>query len=82
MDLVFGIFYEPAGFEPPRVGGDAGGDAGGGELPEAMAELLQRRRAARDSKDWATADAVRDEIQALGFAVKVSPAARGGSLLP
>ena len=71
MDSVFGIFYEPAGYD---AGKGAGGDGDGelGELPEVMAELLARRLAARESKDWATADAVRDEIKALGYAVKVS----------
>ena len=70
MDSVFGVFYEPSGFD---AGEGAGGDGDGesGELPEVMAELLARRLAARESKDWATADAVRDEIKALGYAVKV-----------
>lgn len=67
MDSVFGIFYDPPSFE----GGDTIGEAGTGDLPEAMTELLKRRLAARESKDWATADAVRDEIRDLGYAVKV-----------
>ena len=71
MDSVFGIFYEPAGYE--TAGGGSGGSGGEGadEVPEEMAALLARRLAARENKDWATADAVRDEIKALGYAVKV-----------
>lgn len=70
MDSVFGIFYAPAGYDAGK-GGGGDGDGELGELPEVMAELLARRHAARESKDWATADAVRDEIKALGYAVKV-----------
>lgn len=74
MDTVFGVFYEPSGYETAK-GGANGDDSEEGELPEVMAELLARRLAARESKDWATADAVRDEIKALGYAVKVREAA-------
>lgn len=93
MDSVFGVFYEPAGYDTGKGAGGDGGDGELGELPEVMAVLLARRLAARESKDWATADAVRDEITALGYAVKVrgkrawgpgllSPAApRGGCVL-
>lgn len=70
MDSVFGIFYEPSGYEGGG-GDDTEGAGGDGELPQGMAELLAKRLAARESKDWATADAVRDEITALGYAVKV-----------
>lgn len=75
MDSVFGIFYEPTGYEAAKNADGGGGGSGEstaeGELPEIMAELLAKRLAARESKDWATADAVRDEIKALGYAVKV-----------
>ncbi|CAN0490822.1 unnamed protein product [Laminaria digitata] len=70
MDSVFGIFYEPAGYEAAGGGSGGGGGEGADEVPEEMAELLARRLAARESKDWATADAVRDEIKALGYTVK------------
>lgn len=36
--------------------------------PEAL-ELIEKRKAARSLKDWATSDALREEIQALGFEV-------------
>lgn len=71
MDSVFGIFYEPAGYEAANTGGGSGGDAEEADLPEEMTELLARRLAARENKDWTTADAVRDEIKALGYSVKV-----------
>lgn len=71
MDSVFGIFYEPAGYEAANAGGSSRGDGEEADLPEEMAELLARRLAARENKDWATADAVRDEIKALGYSVKV-----------
>lgn len=81
MDSVFGIFYEPARYD---AGKGAGGDSEGElvELPEVMTELLARRLAARENKDWATADAVRDEIKALGYAVKVRDLGFGPGLLP
>jgi cysteinyl-tRNA synthetase len=38
-------------------------------LPAGATELLDRRAAARDSKDWASSDALRDELAQLGVAV-------------
>lgn len=35
-----------------------------------IAELLARREAARAAKDWATADALRDQLTALGYVVQ------------
>lgn len=42
-------------------------------LPEGAAELLERRREARASRDWATSDALRDELEALGVEVRDTP---------
>jgi cysteinyl-tRNA synthetase len=42
-------------------------------LPEGAAELLERRAAARAAKDWATSDALRDELAALGVEVRDTP---------
>jgi cysteinyl-tRNA synthetase len=39
-------------------------------LPEGAAELLERRAAARASKDFAASDALRDELAALGVEVR------------
>lgn len=40
------------------------------EIPAAIQELLDQRKAARDAKDWATADRLRDEIIAQGYEVQ------------
>ncbi len=38
-----------------------------------FAELLEERELARREKDWATADSIRDEITASGFAIEDTP---------
>jgi cysteinyl-tRNA synthetase len=43
-------------------------------LPAGAAELLERRAAARASRDFATSDALRDELAALGVEVRDTPA--------
>lgn len=40
------------------------------ELPPGIHDLLERRTAARSAKDWKASDALRDEIEALGWTVK------------
>jgi cysteinyl-tRNA synthetase len=47
---------------------EAGDEPGPAEL-----ELLDRRQAARAAKDWAAADAIRDELAALGWTVRDGP---------
>ena len=37
-------------------------------------DLVSRRQAAREAKDWATADSLRDELSALGVVVEDTPA--------
>lgn len=44
------------------------------ELPEGAAELLERRAGARAARDFATSDALRDELAALGVDVRDTPA--------
>ncbi|MBW3612620.1 MAG: cysteine--tRNA ligase [Chloroflexi bacterium] len=39
-------------------------------LPQGAAELLERRAAAREARDFATSDALRDELAALGVEVR------------
>ena len=49
----------------------------GGHITEADAaieELVSQRQAAREAKDWAAADALRDELSALGVIVEDTPA--------
>ena len=40
----------------------------------AIEDLVARRQAARDAKDWATADSLREELSALGVVVEDTPA--------
>jgi cysteinyl-tRNA synthetase len=54
---------------------EAGDAAGAEEL-----ELLDRRQAARAAKDWAAADAIRDELAARGWTVRDGP--QGPELVP
>ncbi len=51
-------------------------DAGGRGADEdgAIEDLVARRQAARDARDWGTADALRDELSALGVVVEDTPA--------
>ena len=42
-------------------------------LPEGAAEILERRAAARVARDFATSDALRDELAALGVEVRDTP---------
>jgi cysteinyl-tRNA synthetase len=52
---------------------DAPAEPESGELPEGAAELLERRAAARADRDYATSDALRDELAALGVEVRDTP---------
>jgi cysteinyl-tRNA synthetase len=40
------------------------------DLPVEVRNLVEARRQARASKDWAASDRLRDEIQALGYEIK------------
>jgi cysteinyl-tRNA synthetase len=42
-------------------------------LPEGAESLLERRAAAREAREWAAADALRDELVALGVEVRDTP---------
>jgi cysteinyl-tRNA synthetase len=54
------------------VGLELHGEAG--EVADTIVALARRRDEARAAKDWATADALRDEITAAGFVVEDTPA--------
>ena len=43
------------------------------ELPTGAAELLERRAAARATRDYATSDALRDELATIGVSVRDTP---------
>ena len=45
-------------------------DLGDPEAPPEMVALAEKRQEARAAKDWAGADAVRDELKKLGWTVK------------
>ena len=51
-------------------------------LPEGAAELLERRAAAREARDFATSDALRDELAALGVEVRDTPAGQETTVKP
>ena len=59
---------------------DAPAEEPGGELPPGAAELLERRAAAREARDFTTSDALRDELAALGVHVRDTPEGQVTSL--
>lgn len=42
------------------------------ELPEEIKILIERRKEARENKDWALSDSLRDELNSKGYSVKDS----------
>jgi cysteinyl-tRNA synthetase len=52
---------------------DAPAEPESGELPDGASQLLERRAAARADRDFATSDALRDELAALGVEVRDTP---------
>lgn len=44
------------------------------EIPEEVSVLISKRDVARENKDWAASDELRNQIMALGFSVKDTPA--------
>ncbi|MEZ0395846.1 MAG: cysteinyl-tRNA synthetase [Anaerolineales bacterium] len=51
----------------------ARGRAAEPEIPEEVLHLLEERRAARQGRDWARSDFLRQQIQALGWQVQDTP---------
>lgn len=49
-------------------------DQASSELPHGAAQLIERRAAARAGRDFATSDAMRDELAVLGVEVRDTPA--------
>ena len=50
----------------------------GGDVPDELVTLARRRDEARAARDWAAADALRDEIKAAGYVVEDTP---GGTVV-
>lgn len=69
MDKVFGIYYEVPKEKGKESEEDGGGDDGL-SVPDDVMDLVMQRTAAKDAKDWETADSLRAKITELGFAVK------------
>ena len=40
------------------------------ELPEGAAALIEQRQAARDGRDWAASDRLRDELLGMGVVIE------------
>jgi cysteinyl-tRNA synthetase len=59
---------------------DAPAEPAGGKLPKGAAELLERRAAARAARDFATSDALRDELVAMGVEVRDTPGGQEASV--
>ena len=49
------------------------GEGASGDVPQEVRDLLEARQAARADRDFARADALRDEILALGFELRDGP---------
>ena len=60
--------------EDPAWPSSGGGDAKLTDAVDALvAGLLEQRTAAREAKDFATADAIRDQIKAAGIEIEDTP---------
>ena len=68
---------EVLGLLPPSkdvMAGLAQADSARAEVADRVDALLAERESARDSKDWARADEIRDEIASMGVVVEDGPA--------
>ena len=72
MDQVFGIFYTVP--KPKKEDGTvdetADSDEDDAPIPDDIMTLVNERTAAKESKEWDRADALRAELTELGFSVK------------
>jgi len=64
---VIGVFYDVPGYDKEPEGGDS---CEGAEAPAELLEMLAKRNEAKEAKDWAKADEIRDAIKAQGFIIK------------
>lgn len=63
-----GLVYEVMGLQDEVV--TAGDEQQQEQLNAAMQVVLQLRQQARERKDWATSDQIRDQLQAVGIQIK------------
>ena len=72
MDQVFGIFYTVP--KPKKEDGTvdetADSDEDDAPIPDDVMNLVNERTAAKESKEWNRADALRAELTELGYSVK------------
>ena len=65
FNAALGLFYDlPDGYLAAAPGASEGG------VPDEVLTLVAARCEAKDARDWGRADALREEIGALGFDVK------------
>ena len=72
IDSVLGIFYTSTLFDDGNDGSESASGGAQDDVPEEIWDLVRGRAEAKAAKDFAAADALRDEIQGLGYAVKDS----------
>jgi cysteinyl-tRNA synthetase len=71
MDRIFGIFYEvPLGREEQDFAIQDNMPEIDDIVPDEVMDLVTQRAEAKEAKDWALADSLRNRISELGFAVK------------
>ena len=58
MDRVFGLDLEKPYVEEKT------------DVPQEILDLVEKRKLAKANKDWPTADAIRNQIDALGYTLK------------
>jgi len=74
LGITLGLFHEPP---PERAAGDAANDELVGKL---MALLIDLRSSARQNKDFATADKIRQDLTAIGITLEDRPGGTEWSL--
>ncbi|MGP1273633.1 MAG: cysteine--tRNA ligase [Phycisphaerales bacterium] len=67
IDNILGVIFTP---QPKQTETDIGVFTGGLEPDPAVVDKLIERRDARTAKDFATSDRIRDELAAMGYAIK------------
>jgi cysteinyl-tRNA synthetase len=73
LDAILGVLERE---KPKSVATGRAVYVGGATPSDAVEALLERRAAAKASKDFKTSDAIRDELAAMGYAIKDAPAGK------